>query len=676
MNSGKFTIKELKDKLKNLEAALDSIKRGEIDLIIGENEPLMVRLKSLVEENEKLVKEWQATFDSMPISIMILDTDLNIKRYNKATPDYLNISEPEITGKKCCEIIHKTQQPFNDCPAKRAELTGKREQSEVKIGDKYYLITVDPVYDESEKIKSFIHTVADITEKKKAESQMMLLKQAVENSGVSIIITDTSGIIQYVNPGFTKITGYTSEEAIGQNPRLLKSGKQTREFYRDLWDTILSGRKWEGEIVNKKKNGELYWEKSIISPIFEDDGNISFFVAIKEDITEKKKIIDELIEAREKAEESNRLKSAFLANISHEIRTPLNGILGFSELLQNAGLTGEEKDTYLRILRESGERMLNTINQIIEISKIEAGIIEISRESVNISNLLKHFYNFYKPQAEKKGLSFSLLLSTEGKEIIIESDKLKLESIISNLVNNAIKFTPAGFVELGVKTYNEEIEIYVKDSGIGIPSSKIDDIFQRFVQIDYSFSRPYEGMGLGLAITKSYAEILGGRIIVESEEGRGSIFRVILPPGRLSTQNIEKEPPLLKRTFFNGGGKVILVAEDDDMNYYYAETILTKNGYSVIRAKTGEEVIKKIKENDNISMILMDIKLPVMSGYEATRRIREFNNNIPIIAQTAYASDQDKEKAFACGCTDYLSKPFRKDELLAKINRYFNKGKS
>ncbi|MGQ9620146.1 MAG: PAS domain S-box protein [Bacteroidales bacterium] len=654
---------ELKERLRIAEESIDAIRKGRIDLIIGEKGTLLLRLKELVEENERLAR----VFDSLPESIMIIDSNQNILSCNKATLGFFNATADDIIGKKCCEVVHKSKKMPDECPFRRMIISKRREQLEIQIGDRHYLITLDPEIDDKGELVSYMHNMTDITERRKIESQLKLLWKAVENVDISLMITNVSGDLVYVNPGFTRITGYDSEEVMGQNPRFLKSGKQDTEFYKNLWNKILSGKTWEGELINKRKNGELYWEKAIISPIADKDGKITHFVGAKEDITEKKKLSDELIKAKTKAEESSRLKSAFLANISHEIRTPLNGIIGFTELLQNINITKNERELYFDLLKESGQRLLYTINQIIEMSKIETGIEPILNDVINISELLSYQHKFFASEAFKKGLTFTLNLNNIANDFMIETDKYKLESIISNLVKNAIKFTHSGFVELGAEIEGEEIIFFVKDSGTGIPENRLNSIFHRFVQADISSNRPYEGLGLGLSIAKSYAEMLGGNITVESQVGKGSTFRLVIPCKEIVHKSEKKSdiPVVIQRG--NNESRTILVAEDDDMNYFYVETILKKEGYKVLRAKTGNEAVYQTMKNPETSLILMDIKMPLMDGLTAAGKIREFNKTLPIIAQTAYAHDSDREEALKKGCTDYISKPFTVNSLLSKI---------
>jgi PAS domain S-box-containing protein len=369
----------------------------------------------------------------------------------------------------------------------------------------------------------------DITEKKKIENQLILLKTAIIQSPESIFITDRESRIIYANPRFYKTSGYTGNEILGEKVSILKTGHHDKEFYKKLWDTILSKKNWYGEILNKKKNGELVWEFVSISPIFSDSNEIINFVAIKQDITERKKYREELIKAKEKAEESDRLKSAFLTNLSHEIRTPMNGILGFLDLLKEPELEESQQNMYIDIVNQSGKRLLSTLNDIIEISKIETGILEKKLEEVNIRDIMKYYYHFFKLETDKKGLKFNIEKQVTGQEAIIFTDKYKLESILSNLIKNAIKFTSNGSITIGNYISNNLLIFYVKDTGCGIPEELRDAIFERFIQADINMSRTYEGSGLGLSIVKAYVEAIGGKIEVQSEINKGSIFIFSIP---------------------------------------------------------------------------------------------------------------------------------------------------
>ncbi len=378
--------------------------------------------------------------------------------------------------------------------------------------------------------KNYLHSIVhDVSQKKRAEERLRLLSRSVEQSPVSVMIMDKYGKIEYVNPTFTKITEYMPEEVIGREPTMIKWGFLNDKHYDNIWNTVKSGNDWEGEFCNKKKSGEIIWEKAIISPIFNDLGDITHYIEIKEDITEKKVMIEDLVKAKELAEESERLKSAFLQNMSHEIRTPMNGILGFLEILREPQLSGDEREKYFEIVNRSARRLLSSINNILEISKIETNTMSLQISDVNTEDMLNYFYGFFRPMAQDKGLDLICKPSVTGNESIILTDRYKIESIISNLINNAIKFTYSGYIEFGSHLDGDDIVFYVKDSGIGIPEERIEAVFDRFVQADMKVTRPHEGVGLGLSIVKAYCNALNGSITVDSKYGEGSRFVVRVP---------------------------------------------------------------------------------------------------------------------------------------------------
>ena len=388
---------------------------------------------------------------------------------------------------------------------------------------------------------------------------------------------------------------------------------------------------------------------------------------------EKEKRELELVNAKEKAEESDWLKTAFLANMSHEIRTPMNGILGFSELLKTPNLSGEEQQDYIRIIEKSGHRMLNTINDIISISKIESGLMEVNMKEANINEQIDFVYSFFKPEVEGKGMNLLIKKPLIGKEAFIQSDSEKIYGILTNLVKNAIKFTKEGTIELGyiLKTGSQpaELEFYVKDTGIGIPKDRQLAIFDRFIQADISGKMAYQGAGLGLSISKAYVELLGGKIWVESEEGKGTILYFTLP---YQTENKEENIPEIK-TNHEVSGLKILIAEDDEMSAMFLSIIVKGYSEKVFRARTGNEAIEICRNNPDIGLILMDIQMPELNGDEVTRQIRKFNKDVIIIAQTGLVLSTDKEGLIKSGCNDYISKPINKDELFTLIQKYFKK---
>ncbi len=373
--------------------------------------------------------------------------------------------------------------------------------------------------------------------------------------------------------------------------------------------------------------------------------------------------------------ESDHLKTAFLANMSHEIRTPMNGILGFTNLLQKPNLSGKEQQKYIKIIQKSGDRMLNTVNDIIDISRIESNQVKLSVSEVNINEQLKYFNSFFKPEAALKGIQliFNNDISEKNDKCLTDFDKFN--SILTNLIKNAIKYTNHGIIELGYNIKKDigstEFEFYVKDSGIGIPKDRQKAIFDRFVQADIDDKQANQGSGLGLAISKSYIEMLGGKIWVESEVGSGSTFYFTLPyVTDLNKENSGTTEILQQEDVTPISNLKILITEDDEISEEYIMIIVQKFAREIIIVDNGKEAIEACRKNPDIDLILMDIRMPEMDGYEATRQIRKFNIDVIIIAQTAFALSGDKEKAIAAGCNDHISKPIEEKLLSMLINKY------
>lgn len=539
----------------------------------------------------------------------------------------------------------------------------------------YAIANIIGLFDEEGKLESIKGYIIDNTRRKLAEMELVKLSRAVEQNPASIIITDVKGNIEYVNPKFSQLTGYSFDEVVGKNPRILKSGFTPDEDYTQLWKSILSGKEWQGEFQNRKKNGEIYYESVLISPISDEKGNIMSFLAVKEDITGKKSLMEDLIAAKEKAEESDRLKSSFLANMSHEIRTPMNGILGFMGLLQEPNLTGDERDEYIKIVKISGNRLLSTINDIIDISKIESGQSIVSISETDVNKIMQQLYRFFLPEAEEKGLGFQINELLPENNTRVQTDGYKLESVLVNLIKNALKFTRSGAIGFGCHIDGRLIRFTVSDTGVGIPPNRKGSIFERFVQAETSLSRPFEGSGLGLSISKAYVEMMGGEIMVKSELGKGSEFSFTIQYHPLQMVELPTLDQSVNGKVEIGSDKVILVAEDDDISFFFLKKVLANEKLRLVRAPDGMEAVRLCKEIPEIALVLMDIKMPLLDGYAATRQILGFRPDLPIIALTAYAFPDDNEKAINSGCVDYLSKPLNRDMLFKVLARHLENGK-
>jgi len=424
----------------------------------------------------------------------------------------------------------------------------------------------------------------------------------------------------------------------------------------------------EVRVINP--DGSIRWAYSIAKPRI--IGGLVCWDGIEFDISERKQLEIDLNIAKEKAEESDRLKSAFLANMSHEIRTPMNGILGFAELLKEPNLKGKKQRKYIKIIEKSGLRMLNIINDIINISKIESGQMEVHLQKSNINEQLEYIYTFFIPEAEKKGVQLSYKHTLPSNEAFITTDREKVFAILTNLVKNAINHTEKGSVEFGYTIKDDFLEFYVKDTGIGVPKDRQEAIFERFIQADIANKMALQGAGLGLSISKAYVEILGGSIRLKSEEGEGTVFYFTLP--FIQDLSIEKtissEIVSPVRTGFSKKLKIV-IAEDDAISEKLISKVIKEYGSEIINTRNGLEAVEACRNNPDIDLVFMDIQMPIMDGHEAAREIRKFNKEVIIIAQTAYALVGDMEKAIDANCNDYISKPLKVEELKLLIFKYF-----
>ena len=399
--------------------------------------------------------------------------------------------------------------------------------------------------------------------------------------------------------------------------------------------------------------------------------NFKRLIASKEKLKETNVKLEK---AKIKAEESDKLKSAFLANMSHEIRTPMNGIMGFAELLKSGNLSPEENKNYIEIIEKSGTRLLSIINDIVDISKIEAGQMKVSYSTTNVDEQMQYIHTFFELEAQDKGIQLNLKKIPDNDETIISTDREKLYAILINLVKNAIKYTVQGTIEFGYEKKNSQIEFFVKDTGIGISKDRQKAIFERFIQADYNDKMARQGAGLGLAIAKAYVELMGGKIWVESEIGKGSEFYFTIPDSiQIEENNLAQQIISIPKGPCDIKNLKILVTEDDNISRMLILKVLEGFGNEILIAQTGVQAVEICQKNPDLDLILMDIQMPEMNGYEATMEIRKFNSTVIILAQTAYALEGDKAKTIAVGCNGYISKPIKKDELSNLLQHYFCK---
>jgi len=624
-------------------------------------------------------KRFRSVFECSSTGKSITGADGKLIKINEAFAAMLGYSMEEITNLNFTEIT------FQDDIAKSRESLRSLLNNEMSVHrmEKRYIhktgrivwadVNITLLRDETGDPSSFITSIIDISEKKKAEEKLLhsevryrsLFEFAKE--GILIINAET-GIIDDVNPYLIEMLGYSHEQFLGKH----------------LWEVS----PFLDIAANKNNFAELQVDEYIRYedlPLETSDGrhiNVEFVSNVYEvnnqkviqcnirDITERKQAEAELLIAKEKAEESDRLKSAFLANMSHEIRTPMNGIIGFSSILTDSSLTEQERKEYSIILNVSCNRLLNTINDVLDLSKIDAGQMEVNVNEFRLENLFQDLYDVHLENFNTKGIDFQYQIENELCEKQIFSDELKIYQILNNLLSNAYKFTHKGKVDFGCHKVGDNILFFVSDTGIGITQKSQELIFGRFNQEDSSTSRGYEGTGLGLPISKGLVELLGGEIRVESVKGKGSIFTFTIPikfsnnkmPDIVLKQNVISDNLVSNTTTF-------LVVEDDYTNYVLIERILKKEiSGNIIWAQNGMEAVDICRNYPDISLVIMDIRMPIMDGYTATKEIKNINKSLPVIAVTAFAMIGDKEKALEAGCDDYISKPFESKLLIQKIN--------
>jgi len=510
--------------------------------------------------------------------------------------------------------------------------------------------------------------------KEKSEENEEKFRNLFEHSPIGKSMTGIDGSL-HVNKSFCEIVGFSEKELLTKKWTEISHPEDVQKS-NEILQSLLNGE-IEQALFEKRyihKNGNIIW--SDVSTYLQRDkeNKPDYFITTIIDSTERKNYEKELIAAKEKAEESDKFKSTLLTNMSHEIRTPMNGILGFAELLKEPNLTSDELQDYIQTIQISGARMLNTINSIVDISKIESGLIGIDIKQTNLNEKIEFTYKFFKPEVEIKGLQFLFKNGLPTNEAIIKTDNEKVYGILTNLVRNAIKFTFDGSIEFGYVKKGEYLEFFVKDTGVGIPQNQHEIIFERFRQGSESYNRGYEGSGLGLSISKSYVEMLGGRIWVESEEGLGSTFYFTIPYIAVSEEKTElinavsaelKEVEIKKLK--------VLIVEDDEISYSLLSKTLQKISKEVLHVITGVQAVEACRNNPDLDLVLMDIRMPQMNGLEATQQIRQFNKDVIIIAQTAYAFAGDSEKAIVAGCNDYISKPINKTLLYELIKKHVYK---
>ncbi len=513
----------------------------------------------------------------------------------------------------------------------------------------------------------------DITEyersKKDVEVSRERYRTLVENLNEIIYTLDLKARVTYVTPNIKEISGYSPSELIGK-PFIQFVHPEDKKGRLKLFAKIILGIKIPSEYRFVTKDGRSVWVRTCARPLSRK-GRIKGIQGVLTDITDLKKAEQELIAAKNRAEESDRLKSAFIANISHEIRTPMNGILGFAELLKNPALNENSQREYINIIKKSGKRMLNIIDNLIDISRIDTGQMKVSISDTDINAQIEDIYKFFKPDAENNNIDLSFQKGLPDKDALVKTDGEKIYAILVNLIKNAIKSNRDCSIEFGYQYTDKFLKFFVIDNGIGIPEEYSDTIFNRFVQVSPSRKTKSEGSGLGLSISKAYAEMLSGEIWLDKNKKKGSAFYFIIPYKPSDSKGAFEEN---KQTFDQEAiikNLKVIISEDEEISKKLLTEMIKKHCREIIYTQSGTETVKTVKNNPDTDLILMDIEMPEMDGYKATRKIRSFNKNVTIIAQTANALPDDRKKAIEAGCDNYLSKPLNKKNILSLLQKYF-----
>ncbi len=634
--------------------------------------------------------------ESTPDAIVTVDSVGNISGWNRGATQIFGHTEAEILGRHMSLVIEEFSRVVNppwsgrtatgeEAPSgnRVVELTGhRRDGREFPIE-----LSLARWHTSADHFVTAI--IRDISSRKRADEQMRLQGAALEATVNSVVITDPLGTIEWVNPAFCRITGYEKTEVIGQNPRVLKSGRQSLEYYAEMWRTVSAGRSWSGEFVNCRKDGTPYTESVTITPVKDETGKIAHYIAIKQDISALKKSLAELESAHAELEAKNRAldaalvdshaaldaKATFLATMSHEIRTPMNGVIGMASLLrETAPLTAEQQD-YIETIRSSGETLLTIINDVLDFSKIESGHLELEKVPIELQRCLEETLENIAPRAREKRLDLALQIDDSVPTAII-GDPVRLRQVLTNLAANAVKFTERGEVVIEVRAdpaADGSLRIFfgVRDTGIGIPPDKIDRLFKAFSQVDSSTTRLYGGTGLGLAISQRLVGLMGGVIAVRSVPGVGSTFHFDFPTAAAPTPEPEAAPQWTVEL----KDRRILIVDDNATNRQIFSTQLRHAGLVPEEADSGAAALALLRSQRWPSAIITDMLMPNMDGMDFSLAVRALEAAHPeqpplpiiLVSSGGYQSSDPRTKLARLHAA--LSKPLRRAQLIDTVSR-------
>jgi len=531
-------------------------------------------------------------------------------------------------------------------------------------------------------LQAMSRLLGDLVHEREASRRELDNQKFALDQHAIVSVTDRAGNIIYANDRFCEISEYSRDEMLGKNHRFINSQVHPPEFFSNMWQTISSGKVWHGEVCNRTKSGKLYWVSATVVPLLDEDGKIEQYIAIRTDISDRKRAEASMLAAKVAAEQANRAKSEFLANMSHEIRTPMNGIMGMTELALYTDLSEQQRE-YLSIVKGSAESLLTIINDILDFSKIEAGKLSLEKIAFNLPELIRETLKACDVRAREKGLTLEAEIDPRVPEVLT-GDPGRLRQVLVNLIGNAVKFTEQGGVLAGVTIESQHDEsltlhLFVRDTGLGISIDKQKHIFEAFAQEDTSITRRFGGTGLGLTISSSLVNLMGGRIWLDSELGQGSTFHFTAVLGMTAQNSLQPlvNPAVTTQPSPEAPAQrtlQVLLVEDHLINQKLATSLIERWGHRVSIANNGQEAVDALLEQA-FDLVFMDMQMPVMDGLEATRRIRSEEQSsgrqrVPIVAMTANAMQTDIDSCMEAGMDDFISKPFKPQDLQQRLTHY------
>ena len=663
------------------EAAVECIKQGAADYVLKhrlERLPVVVdralrdkahRVEALhlQEDIHRAKKDWEITFDTVPDPMLVLDEGYHIKRANRAAAALAGLEFAQLLGKRCYEALHGLSEPLPGCPYQCMLMTGKEERSDIKepLLGKFFDVTATPLRDLNGVVRGCVHVLRDITERKQAETELARLASAVEHTVEPIIITRTDGTIDYVNPAFEQVTGYSRAEAVGQNPRLLRSGKRDEEFYREMWATLTRGEPWAGCLVNKRKDGSLYEAEAVISPVRDAAGQVVNYVSVHRDVTWERRIEEQLREAQ-KMEAVGRLAGG----IAHDFNNLLTVIRGFCDLALERSRPEEPLRGYLEEIKTAGDRAASLTRQLLAFSRRQI----LSPRVLDLNTVVANLQRILRPLIGEDIELVTLLPPDTGQ---IKADPSQIEQVILNLAINARDAMPRGGA-LTLETANVDAdEVYarghppvvpgryvvirVSDTGSGMDRETQVHIFEPF----FTTKEPGKGTGLGLSTVYGIVKQSGGYIWLDSEPGQGTTFKVYLPK---VDEVVELAEPVSATPRQAGGSETILLVEDEDSVRKLARTVLSAQGYTLLEASRPEDALATCQQhNGPIHLLLTDMVMPRMSGQELAARAAPLHPEISVLYMSGYTDHPAVNYSAVELGAAFLHKPFSPEALVRKV---------